>query len=162
MCESALVYVARQTNLWISIGMLVVQVVLSFLLIYLMRWQGWPPNWQAAGPAVALMATLALTSVVKAHVLGNRLAAPVSPWRSQLLFAAAAAIVVGSAFTALPHSLEWVELAIGVPAIAATSDRNRRRVTRRELEDIGTSQCVSPACAKRKRRGRCNVRSDSN
>ena len=120
VCESALVYTARLQNLVISIAMLAFQIALSVGLIFLMRWRGLPPNYQAAGPAVALMATLALTSVVKARLLSRILGASVSPWRWPLVWAALAAIVVGSGFTALPKRLEWIELAIGVPAIAAT------------------------------------------
>lgn len=119
-CESALVYVARHWNLLISGIMLAVQVALSFALIYLMRGWGWPENYQAAGPAIALMLSLALTSVVKAWLLGRLLDAPVSGWRWQLAVAAGVAIAVGSLFTALPHSLEWAELVFGLPAIAAS------------------------------------------
>ena len=119
VCESALVYVARHTNLLISAGMLAFQVALSFGLVFLMRSQGWPPAWQAAGPAVALMASLGLTSVVKARLLGRILGAPVSPWRWPLVWAALAAIAVGSIFTALPPQYEWTELVFGEPAIAA-------------------------------------------
>ena len=119
VCESALVYTARVTNLLVSAGMLAFQVGLSFALVFAMRRQGWPAPWQAAGPAVALMVTLLLTSVVKARLLGRILAAPVSPWRWPLVWAAGAAIAVGSLFTALPHHFEWAELLIGEPAIAA-------------------------------------------
>ena len=120
VCESALVYTARHTNLLISVAMLALQIALSFGLIFAMRWQGWPTNYQAAGPAVALMTTLALTSVVKARLLGRILGTSVSPWRWPLVWAALAAILVGSGFTALPPRLEWTELALGEPAIAAT------------------------------------------
>ena len=120
VCESALVYIARYRNLAISGTMLVMQVALSFALIAAMRALGWPAAWQAAGPAVALMGSLAITSLVKARVLGRLLGTPVSPWRWPLLWAALAAIGVGSLFTALPHRLEWAELTLGVPAIAAT------------------------------------------
>ena len=120
VCESALVYVARLTNLVISATMLLIQIGLSFALIFYMRWLGWPVNWQAAGVAVALMASLALTSLIKARVLAAKLGAPVSPWRWPLLWAALAAIGAGSLFTALPHRFEWAELAFGEPAIAAT------------------------------------------
>ncbi|MCE3519467.1 hypothetical protein LXJ58_32460, partial [Escherichia coli] len=41
-------------------------------------------------------------------------------WRWPLASAAGAAIVVGVAFTMLPHRLEWAELLFGEPAIAAT------------------------------------------
>ena len=120
VCESALVYTARHRNLVISIVMLAVQIALSFLLIGAMREAGWPTTWQAAGPAVALMVSVGLTSIIKATLLGRILAAPVSPWRWPLLWAVIAAVVVGSLFTALPHRLEWVELLVGEPAIAAT------------------------------------------
>jgi hypothetical protein len=119
VCESALVYTARHRNLMISAGMLLFQVALSVALLLAARAVGWPPTWQAAAPAVALMISLALTSVIKAKLLGHILGASVSPWRWPLLGAAAAGIVVGGAFTALPPSLEWAELTIGVPAIAA-------------------------------------------
>jgi O-antigen/teichoic acid export membrane protein len=120
VCESALVYVARMTNLAISALMLGVQVVLSLLFVSFARSAGWPMHWQAASVAVALMVTVALTSLVKSRVLKAKLGAPVSPWRWPLLWAAIAAAGVGGAFTALPPRFEWAELTIGVPAIAAT------------------------------------------
>ena len=120
VCESALVYTARHRNLMISIVMLAVQITLSFALIVGMRRLGWPTTWQAAGPAVALMVSVALTSVVKAGLLGRILAAPVSPWRWPLLVAILAAAAVGGLFTALPPRFEWLELIGGEPAIAAT------------------------------------------
>ncbi|WP_375397562.1 lipopolysaccharide biosynthesis protein [uncultured Sphingomonas sp.] len=117
--ESALVYVARHRNLAISAAMLAFQIALSFGLIYAMRGIGWPIAFQAAGPAVALMASLALTSVIKVTLLSRLLRASVSAWRWPIAWAAAAAIVVGTLFTALPHRLEWAELVIGEPMIAA-------------------------------------------
>ncbi|WP_254602659.1 lipopolysaccharide biosynthesis protein, partial [Sphingomonas bacterium] len=108
VCESALVYVARLTNLGISVAMLAVQIALSFALVLGARAFGWPPHWQAAGVAVALMATLALTSIIKARVLARALDAPVNPWRWPLGWAALAAIGAGSLFTLLPHRLEWL------------------------------------------------------
>ena len=118
--ETALVYIARHRNLAISATMLVFQVGLSVALILAMRGLGWPVAWQAAGPAVALMTSVALTSVVKAGVLGRLLAAPVSPLRWPLAWAVGASLVVGGGFTLLPHRLEWLELLVGEPAIAAT------------------------------------------
>jgi O-antigen/teichoic acid export membrane protein len=118
--ETALVYIARHRNLVISAAMLLFQVGLSFALVYLMRAVGWPADWQAAGPALALLASVAVTSVVKAGVLRRLLAAPVSPLRRPLLGAIAAAVAVGGAITLVPKRLEWVELVIGEPAIAAT------------------------------------------
>ena len=118
VCESALVYTARHRNLVISVLMLGFQIGLSFALIMLMRGVGWPPNYQAAGPAVALMLSVGLTSIIKARLLGRILRAPVNPWRWPLIWAALGAIAAGSIFTALPHDLEWTELVFGEPAIA--------------------------------------------
>ncbi len=120
VCESALVYTARHRNLMISAGMLTFQIGLSFALILIVRALGWPSDWQAAGPAVALMLSLGMTSLIKARLLRHILNASVSPFRWPLVWAVAAAILVGSAFTALPKRLEWVELILGEPAIAAT------------------------------------------
>jgi O-antigen/teichoic acid export membrane protein len=117
--ESALIYVARTRNLMISLAMLAFQIGLSFALVFAMRALGWPTEWQAAGPAVALVASLALTSVVKVRFLERLLGHRVPIWRWALVWAALAATVVGVAFTALPPSLEWAELVIGVPMIAA-------------------------------------------
>ena len=116
--ETALVYLARHRNLMISAVMLLVQVALSFALILIARAIGWPPNWQAAGPAVALMLSLALTSLVKARFLRHLLGTSVSPLRWPIIWAAGAAVLVGWAFTLLPKRLEWVELVFGIPAIA--------------------------------------------
>jgi len=118
--ESALVYIARHRNLAISVAMLAFQIGLSFALIFLMRSFGWPPNYQAAGPAIALMLSVAMTSVIKASLLGRLLRANVSPLRWPLLWAVLTAILVGSCFTALPHRLEWAELLFGEPAILAS------------------------------------------
>ncbi|SEN53585.1 Membrane protein involved in the export of O-antigen and teichoic acid [Sphingomonas gellani] len=115
--ESALVYVARLKNLAISAGMLLFQVGLSFALIMIVRRAGWPPNYQAAMPALALMLSVGLTSLVKARVLSGLLGASVNPLRWPLVWAALAAIVVGTIFTWLPKRLEWLEMAAGEPAI---------------------------------------------
>ena len=120
VCESALVYIARHRNLAISLAMLAFQIGLSFGLILAMRAVGWPPNWQAAGPAVALLVSLGLMSIAKAMLLSHLLAAPVSPLRLPMLWAVLAAAAVGTMFTWLPKRLEWAEVAFGVPAIAAT------------------------------------------
>ena len=118
VAESALVYVARMRNLIISIVMLGVQIALSFALVYAIRGAGWPTAYQAAGPAVALMASVAITSVVKSRFLNHLLEHPVSGFRWPLVWAGLAAFAVGSIFTSLPKRFEWTELVFGVPAIA--------------------------------------------
>ncbi|WP_375427418.1 lipopolysaccharide biosynthesis protein [uncultured Sphingomonas sp.] len=116
--ESALVYIARKRNLLISLGMLLFQIALSFALVFAARTLDWPATWQAAGPAVALCLSLGVTSVVKVRFLERMLGHGVAPWRWSLLWAALAAIGVGTIFTALPQRYEWTELVIGIPAIA--------------------------------------------
>ena len=114
VAESALVYVARHRNLLLSALLLAFQVALSFALVLLMRHLGWPPAYQAAGPAVALAGSLALGSVVKVRFLGALLEARVSPLRVQIVWAILAASAVGWAVTHLP---EWAELLVGIPVI---------------------------------------------
>src|SRR3546814_6091363 len=92
VCESALVYVARMRNLMISLTMLTVQIALSFALILAMRSQHWPIDYQAAGPAVALMVSVTITSLIKALVLKRVLKAPVSGYRWPLVWAGLGAI----------------------------------------------------------------------
>ncbi|RUN75888.1 lipopolysaccharide biosynthesis protein [Sphingomonas sp. TF3] len=118
VCESALVYIARLQNMAISIGMLLFQVGLSFALIFGMQWLGWPLEYQAAGPAIALFLSVALTSIIKSNYLAHLLKARVAGWRWPMAWAVLAAGLVGGAFTLLPHRFEWAELLIGEPAIA--------------------------------------------
>jgi O-antigen/teichoic acid export membrane protein len=122
--EAALVYVARHRNLMISTLMIVVQGALTLIFIQSvkllpLRSEAIQP-YQAASAAAALMLALGLASVLKARLLCRLLDAPVQGWRWPLVWAAAAAVVVGQVFTMLPQSLEWVELALGIPAILAT------------------------------------------
>ena len=115
--EAALVYVARHLNLLISLAMIAVQAALTVAIILAIRAFGWPQAFQAAGAALALGLALGLASIVKARLLARLLGAPVQGWRWPLVWAAAAAIIVGALFTALPHRFEWVELVFGVPVI---------------------------------------------
>ncbi|MBW4330685.1 lipopolysaccharide biosynthesis protein [Stakelama sp. CBK3Z-3] len=119
VCESALVYIARVRNLVISMTMMAVQIGLSFALVWAARRAGWPTMWQAAGPAVALMLSIGITSLIKARFLRHLLGEPVSGFRWPLVWAALAAFAMGSVFTALPKRYEWTELVIGIPAIFA-------------------------------------------
>ncbi|HMJ92548.1 MAG TPA: oligosaccharide flippase family protein [Allosphingosinicella sp.] len=120
VAESALVYIARHRNLMISALMVLIQGGLSILFILAMRERGWPPAYQAAGPAAALMLALGLASILKARLLRRLLGAPVQAWRWALVWAAAVAVLVGWIFTSLPQQLEWLELAVGMPMILLT------------------------------------------
>lgn len=116
--EAALIYVARHLNLWISIGMIGIQIMLSFAIVLILRDElGVPPLWQAAGPAIALAIALGIASIMKARLLSFLLQAPVSGWRWPLIWAALAAGITGTLATHLP---EWLELSLGIPAILLT------------------------------------------
>jgi O-antigen/teichoic acid export membrane protein len=119
--ESALVYVARHRNLLISLLMLGVQALLTVAIILAIRALPIPPDkvqaFQAAGAALALALALGLASVLKARLLCRLLGAPVQGWRRSLIWAAAAATLVGVGATRLP---EWLELSLGVPLIMLT------------------------------------------
>ncbi|KQM14782.1 lipopolysaccharide biosynthesis protein [Novosphingobium sp. Leaf2] len=113
--EAALVYVARLRNLWISIGTIGIQAVLTLAGILAMQRLGFNSLYQAAAAAVALMVALGLSSLVKARLLSSILGAPINNWRWALLWAAAPAVIVG--FLAVRFLPEWLALAIGMPAI---------------------------------------------
>ena len=115
--ESVLVYIARKRNLAISVGIIALQAGLTVALILAAREAGLGAGYEAAGAAGALMIALAVSSLVKALLLGRLLGAKVSNWRWALVYAAGAAVVVGYAFTWLP---EWMELVFGVPAVLGT------------------------------------------
>jgi O-antigen/teichoic acid export membrane protein len=130
--EAALVYIARHRNLMISLLMIGIQAALSVAFIFGMRavhLPDWmveqfdlatdrlPEGFAAAGPAAALVIALGISSVLKARLLGGLLGAPVQGWRWPIVWAAAAAIVVGFFVTLLPRNLEWLELTLGIPAI---------------------------------------------
>ena len=120
VCESALVYVARLRNLAISVGVLLLQIGLSFGLIGAMRSIDWDASIlsrlgerdavQAAGVSVALFLSLCVSSVAKARLATHLLGAPAAGFRWPLLWAAMTAGLVGYAFTLLPPRFEWAEL----------------------------------------------------
>jgi O-antigen/teichoic acid export membrane protein len=130
VCESALVYIARHRNLMISIGVLVLQIVLSFTLVAVMRSIDWDhsilaqfghrDSVQGVSVAIALLVALSVGSVIKSNFLARLLKARVAGWRWSLVGTAAVTILVGTAFTSLPKSYEWVELSVGEPAILVT------------------------------------------
>jgi len=115
--EAALIYVARHRNMMISLGMILVQAVLSVVFVLGIQAMGWPALWVAAGPPLALCCALGLSSIVKARLLSRLLGAPVNSWRWVLIWASAVAGLVGYVATRVP---EWMELAVGIPVILGT------------------------------------------
>jgi O-antigen/teichoic acid export membrane protein len=119
IAESALIYVARTRNMIISLTMLALEAGLAVGLILVMRDEGLPVPYQATGPAIALCLALAFASIAKSRLLSKTLAAPVSGWRWDLAWMAAAGACVGVPIRYfLPETLQLV---IGVPAILAAS-----------------------------------------
>ncbi|RKF18217.1 lipopolysaccharide biosynthesis protein [Altericroceibacterium spongiae] len=112
--EAALVYVARLRNLWISIGTIVLQGLLTVGVMLLANAYHVSDLYRAGGAALALMTALAVSSIVKAMLLARLLNEPINNWRWSLLYAVAVAGLVGFLITRLP---EWAELSLGVPAI---------------------------------------------
>ncbi len=117
--EAALIYVARLRNLWVSIGTIVLQILLTIGVMLLVDRIDFgsaeqADYYRAAGAAMALMLALAAASVVKAVMLSRILQQRINNWRWALVWATAAAVLVGQVAIMLP---EWAELAIGVPAI---------------------------------------------
>lgn len=110
--ESALVYVARHANLMISLMVLILQIALSFGFVLLLRQDGWPPAYQAAGPALALAVSLTIGSVIKAVLASRVLGQSVSPIRLGLIAAMIVSAATGVAISKLP---EWAQLSVGIP-----------------------------------------------
>ncbi|MEO6153055.1 MAG: lipopolysaccharide biosynthesis protein [Croceibacterium sp.] len=114
VAEAALVYVARLRNLWISIGTISLQAVLTVGAMIGVERLGLNEYYRAAGAAAALMVALAAASLVKAWLLSRILGHKVNNWRWALLWATAAAVVVGQVVILFP---EWFQLTIGLAAI---------------------------------------------
>ena len=113
--EAALIYIARKRNMAISLVMLALEAGLAATFILIMRREGFPPSWQATGPAIALCVALAFASISKSWLLKRQLKEPVSGWRCDLAWATAAGVIAGVAVRYfLPES--W-QLFVGVPAI---------------------------------------------
>ncbi|MXO87988.1 oligosaccharide flippase family protein [Altererythrobacter aestuarii] len=119
VAEAALIYVARVRNLWVSIGTIVLQGLLTVGAMLLIDQLDFgsaarADYFRAAAAAAALMLALAAASVIKAVMLSRILQHPINNWRWPLVWATAAAVAVGQVVIMLP---EWAELAFGIPAI---------------------------------------------
>jgi O-antigen/teichoic acid export membrane protein len=119
--EAALIFVARTRNMIISIIMLAIEAGLAVVLILALR--DLPLDltpderlaWQATGPAIALCVALAFASIAKSRLLSRELAAPVSGWRWDLVWATAAGVIAGAGVHYfLPQTLQLI---VGIPII---------------------------------------------
>ncbi|MCB2068042.1 MAG: oligosaccharide flippase family protein, partial [Erythrobacter sp.] len=114
--EAVLVYLAKKRNLGISLAVIALQALLTIGAVLGAKQLGLDEGYQAAGAALALMLALLVSSVAKAHLLKKLLKASVGNLRLALVWATAAAVLVGQLAIRLP---EWLELALGVPMILA-------------------------------------------
>ena len=117
--EAALIYVARVRNLWVSIGTIALQALLTVAAMMVIDTMTFADParadiYRAAAAAGALMVSLGVASVIKAVMLSRILGHSINNWRWALVWAAAAAMLVGQVAIRLP---EWLELSVGVPAI---------------------------------------------
>jgi O-antigen/teichoic acid export membrane protein len=112
--EAALIYVARLKNLWISIATIALQAALTVAAMILADELGLDEYYRAAFAAGALMVSLGIASVTKAYMLSRILDQKVNNWRWALVWATAAAVLVGQVAILLP---EWAELIFGIPII---------------------------------------------
>ncbi len=112
--EAALIYIARVRNLWISLGTIALQATLTVGFMFAARRAELDPLMQAAGAAAALAIALGCASLAKSWLLGSLLDERISSWRWPLIWAAAPAVLVGVLMKFMP---EWIELALGIPAI---------------------------------------------
>jgi O-antigen/teichoic acid export membrane protein len=143
--EAALIYVARHRNMLISLAMLALEAGLAVVLILAMQRFEFPVMWQATGPAIGLMLALGFAAVAKSRLLCSILGERVNGWRWPLIWATAAAAVVGYLATRLP---EWAELLFGIPGILIAfgavlwtkgfgpEDRELFRMKKAEIEEL--------------------------
>jgi hypothetical protein len=115
--EAALIYTAPHRNMLASLGMIVIQALLTIGLLYALKTAGVDELALAAGAAAGLCSALAIGSLTKARLARKVLGAPVTVWRWPLVWATGSAVLVGQVFIRLP---EWIELTIGIPVILAT------------------------------------------
>jgi len=153
--DAALIYVARERNMVISLMMLAMEAGLAAALILLMRDDNLPAAFQATGPAIALCVALAFASIAKSWLLKKQLRAPVNGWRWDLAWATAAGVVVGAAVRYfLPETLQLI---IGVPAIMIAffavlwtkgfgpEDRELFKLRKNEVQELREAEAAAEA-----------------
>ncbi len=114
--EAALIYLARMRNLWISLGTITMQAVLTVGFIVAASRAGVPAIGQAALAALAMALSLGTSSVLKSRLLTRIVGQPINNWRWALVWALVPALAVGMAVRLLP---DWAEVVLGLPAILA-------------------------------------------
>lgn len=116
IAEGGLIYIARHRNLMISTALLLFQIGLSFVFVFIVRELGYPPAYQAVGPALALATSLLLGSIIKTWLLSRLLGSSVSGLRWGLLAAMIACAGTGVLISKFP---EWLQLTLGIALMLA-------------------------------------------
>jgi len=114
VAEAALIYVARIRNLWVSVGAISLQAILTITAMLIADHYHFNDGWRAASAAAALMLALGVSSLIKAVLLGRILNQTINNWRWALFWAAGAAVVAGQFVILLP---QWAQLVFGIPVI---------------------------------------------
>jgi len=139
----------------ISLVMLALEAGVAVALILILRGEGLPQAWVATGPAIALCIALAFASLTKSWLLAKKLGEPVSGWRWDIAWAAAAGIVVGAAVRYfLP---EMWQLIVGIPAILGAfgailwtkgfgpEDRELFRLRKNDVRELREAEAAAEA-----------------
>ncbi len=101
VAESALIYVARNSNLLWSLAGVIVQIAASLVLV---------PRYGGIGAAAALALSALLLTIAKSRLLANRLGAAVAGWRWIMPIAAIPGLCAGLVMLQTP---EWAQLIFG-------------------------------------------------
>jgi O-antigen/teichoic acid export membrane protein len=151
--EAALIYVARKTNMVISLIMLAIEAALAAAFILIMKGEGLPQAFQATGPAIALCVALGVASIVKSRLLRQKLGERVSGWRWDIAWATIAGALVGvGVHLWLSPTLQLI---VGIPAILAAfgtvlwttgfgpEDRELFRMRNRDVEQLRAAEAAT-------------------
>jgi O-antigen/teichoic acid export membrane protein len=115
--EAALIYVARIRNLFVSLGTIGLQAVLTVGSILTVERLGLGPLYRDAAAAASLMLALGVASLIKAFMLSRILEERVNNWRWPLLWAV---LITASAGLVVVRLLPpWAGLVVGTPGILA-------------------------------------------
>ena len=115
--EAALIYIAPQANLAISLATITLQAALTLVGMHVDRLFGLDEMARLASAAGALMFTLLIASLAKSWLLSYHLRNRVGTLRWSLIVAAVPASAAGLA--AMAFLPEWAGMALGIPATLA-------------------------------------------
>ncbi|MBU6268097.1 MAG: oligosaccharide flippase family protein [Sphingomonadales bacterium] len=113
--EAALIYMARIRNLYVSLGTIVFQGLLTIAGIELVEHWQLGELYRDAAAAAALLVTLSVASLVKSRMLSRLLDQSINNWRWSLIAAGVVAGAVGGGIVAFAP--RWAHFFPGIPLI---------------------------------------------